>query len=173
MRANDLINDVRQIFTQREITVTACNGKNYTLLIDNKFKKEKITQLISGMVERAHYCKKNDIQFDYTICLWVLIIKNFTDIKFINHKNFGKCYENEIDVLKAMINLEIVEEIMDSFDPKEMNKITELSKSMAQYVSYMHQVEVDQILEKLIDEIPDDEVVERDGQELQRNVKDE
>jgi len=165
IKANDFLSDVKQNFKQREVAVTAIGGKEYKLLIDEKFSKSKIMNLITDMVDRANYCKTNDVKFDMSVCLWIMLLKYFTDIKFIEYKEIEKSYKNEIGVLQALIDLEIIEDIIGSFDLKEMNKITEIGKTFAEYVSYMHNVEVDQIIQKLESELPEDILVELEENE--------
>ena len=164
LKANDFISDVNLNFKQKEITVKAVNGKDYKMLIDESFKKTKIVSLITDMVDRANYCKINDVAFNYTVCLWAMILRHFTNIKFVEYKDLGRKYQNEIDIVTALVNLEIIEDIINSFNPKEMNKITDLSKDFAVFTSYLNQVELDQMIDKLENEISED--IE-DGEEIE------
>jgi len=149
VKANDFISDVGLGFAQKEVTVTAVNNKTYKILMDEKFKKTKIVKLVTDMVQRAEYCKRNDVEFDVTICLWAMILRYFTNIKFVEYEELGKRYENEVNTIKALIDLEIFEDIMKSVDKDETAKITNFSKDFSEMFTYMYQVQVDQALEEL------------------------
>ena len=107
-------------FKKKEITVTI-DDKDFKVVIDKDFKETKITEMFTELVKRSDYARKNDVDFDVTAFLLVLIIKHFTDIEFVEKEELKDTMDYEIRTLNALINLGVFEEIMNNFD--KMRKI--------------------------------------------------
>lgn len=170
VKANDFISLENRSFKKKEVTLKDINGKTFTINIDETFKRTDLVKIMTDICERAEYCKKNDITFDYTVCLYAMILKYFTDIKFTEYKNIKDKYENEIKLIRALINLELLEQIMNSISPDEMIKFTDIAKEFAMFTKYSFQVQADQMLDNLINEYElnnaeTDDINENDAQE--------
>lgn len=152
MKANQFIQDSNKLYTQKKVLLEGNNSKQYEVIIDTKFRTTKSSRLIGDMVVRADYCKKNDIEFDFVICQWAMMIKQFTNVKFNMSKDIGKLYEHELQVVNAMADLGIIEKLFAKFEDTEMKKVEELFKNFGKFTSHMHGIELDQQIIELVGE---------------------
>lgn len=155
MKANQFIQDSNKLYTKKEITFVSLDEKQYTVTIDKNFKTTKLSNLISEMMIRANYCKKNDIDFNFVVCQWAMIIKEFTSVKFNTSKDIGKLYKHELEVIEAMANLGIIEQVFLHWDDEEMKKVENLFKNFDKFTSHMHGIELDQQILSIVGEDDD------------------
>ena len=122
MKANEIINLSNKSFTKKEVTVY-CQDVAYTVVIDNQFRETVIMELIDEFMKRSDYCAKHNLKFDIMQNMYILMIKHFTDIKFNTYKSTEKQYSHDLDVVKSLIDLGLFKQIIEAFDPKEVEKI--------------------------------------------------
>lgn len=134
-KANEFITLAEQSFTKRELTVTDIAGRKHRVLIQERFKKTDIIKLIEDMLQRQEYCMENEIELPYTTLLWLGLIKYFTDIEFVKYRDKGKEIENEIRVFNALLDLDILEDIINAFAEEEMQKIIDTMKTYNEKMS--------------------------------------
>lgn len=125
MKSIELLNLSNQEFKKKEIILTHSSG-DYPVVIDQKFKETEIMKLVQDLVVRSQYCSKHDLEFNVVENIYLLIVKYFTDIKFSKFKSTEKQYNHEIDVLGALINLGLFKQLIEAFDPKEIEQISQI-----------------------------------------------
>lgn len=123
MKAIDLIKDSNEVFKKEEVVLIGLNNKEYKLMISKKLKDTDIMAIVDDLLVRSDLCKKESIKFDTVMCVYALMIKYFTDIKFSTYPNMKKQFSHEIDMLKALIDLGLLEQILREFDEDEIVKI--------------------------------------------------
>lgn len=166
MKANDFISISNKTFDRTQIIVYDLNNNPYTVQIDNHFKRTEIIKLLTEICERAEYCKKSGLGFDYNVVLHILLIKHFTDIKFHEYKSIAQTFENEIKIANCLVNLEIIEQIIQKFPAAEMQRLQDIAGEFADFTKYAMNVQLDQMLENLkeseVDKIINDENTEEE-----------
>ena len=110
-------------FTQKAIHLDI-EGTTYTVLIDTKFKPSKIQELIMELAEKQQQITKFSDIFNISYYANFLIIKYFTDIEVAKVNDFDK----QIRVFKAILDLEIFDKIVESFDQAELDKVNKYIK---------------------------------------------
>lgn len=123
IKAIDFIKDSSENFKQEDVVIKGNNEKEYTIKISKKIKDTDIMEIVDSLVLRSDMCKKEKIKFDTVMSMYALMIKVFTDIKFSTYPNLKKVFSHEIDMLKALIDLGLLEQILLQFDKEEVNKI--------------------------------------------------
>lgn len=91
---------------------------NYEVIVDIVFRESKIADMYKEMIKTVEYIYKNKIELDYATYGEMLIFKYFTDI------DFGEGLENQMNVFKIIFDLGYTNIIGNSFDEKEMTKLT-------------------------------------------------
>lgn len=119
----DFIKDANKEYEQVDKIVVGCNGKEYKVKISSKIKDSVVMDIVDEILARSEMCKKENIKFDVVMSIYALIIKHLTDIKFSEYPNTKKQFAHEIDMLKAMIDLQILEPILKEFNIDEIKKI--------------------------------------------------
>jgi hypothetical protein len=104
-------------FVQKKLTITIGN-KDYDVLVDQKFRVTKLQEMIMEGLENYNNTKELDESVKTTYFLF-LIIKHFTDIDVAKAEKF----DEQIKVLKAMLDLEIFDKIVNAFPESEMKRI--------------------------------------------------
>lgn len=116
-------------YQQKEVTIKV-NGTDYSVKIKEQFKDTEIAELFNELYQRHMYCQKEGLNYDITSGLMALTIKHFTDIEFSTNGNLKDDFENEVQMLDALINLGIFEQVIQQFDKKEIEK---MGKKMGEY----------------------------------------
>lgn len=144
---NNIISLQDKTFKKREVTISA-EGETYTLLIEQKFKETEIAELVGELVDRSNYARHMKYDFNVIGHIMILVIKHFTDLQFpvVKKGNIKKEYENEVKMLNALINLRLLDQIINHFDPKELEKINE---SFEKYKDSLKQLHDNVIAEQL------------------------
>jgi len=139
MKAIDVINSAKQEFASRKVILIANNNIEYEVLIQEKLNESKLAELVSELTTRSEEFNRLNLEFDIILNIYILIIKYFTDIKFNNYKVVTKQIVHETELIKALIDMNLLEQILNNFNedcikdleklfnkyPKQMNKITE------------------------------------------------
>lgn len=146
IKANDIINLHSKEFSYKKIIITTPNKQEFEVLVQEKLNDTTIMNLVSDLIERSNYCKKNNIEFNEILNTYFLLIKYFTDIQFGNYKSIKKQYSHELQVVNCLIDLEIFTQIISNFDKETMDKI---SKVMNQYAKQMDVITNNKIAEML------------------------
>lgn len=126
MNGIDLIKDSNKEYEKVEKVIIGSNGKEYKVKIANKIRESIVMDIVDGILARSEMCKNEDIQFDVVMSIYALMIKYLTDIKFSEYPNMKKQFCHEIDMLRAMIDLKILEPILKEFNTEEMKKIQQI-----------------------------------------------
>ncbi len=95
----------------------------YEVLIEDKFKPTKIQQLIQELIGKSEYAEQNGLLFNIIDYSYILLIKYFTDVKVPNE------YENQIQIMQTLFDLNYIEKIISEFNQDEVNKITNMLKN--------------------------------------------
>jgi hypothetical protein len=106
-------------FIQEELTITI-NGKDYKVLIDQKFRPTKLNELILELLNNFENINKLNEAVKISYFMF-LVIKYFSDV------DVAKCekFEDQIRVLNAMLDLEIFDKIINAFPEDELKKVNE------------------------------------------------
>lgn len=133
-------------FTQKKLIFTI-DGKDYEVLVDEKFSAKKLMDMLFELAEQVKYMYMVDQVMEIPNYMIYLIIKYFTDIDCAKVDS----YEQQINVFSAMMDLDIVEPIINAIPESEINKINEYSTRLIKNIQkFDKQVEDNP---KLIDEI--------------------
>jgi hypothetical protein len=149
MKANDIINSAKKEYSFKKITVTSIDGEEYEVQIQEKLNETKLANLVSELTTRSEECKKIGLEFDMILNIYVLIIKYFTNIKFNNNKVFSKQIEQEMEFLKALIDMNLLDQILNNFDE---NSIKDLEKLFDKYSKQMSQITENIAMEEVIED---------------------
>jgi hypothetical protein len=115
-------------FTQKKIILNI-SGKDYEVLVDEKFKPTKLQQMIIEGITNQKYL--TDVDDAVKLAYYTfLIVKHFTDVDVAKVESF----EEQIRVLNAMIDLEIFQTIVDAFPVSEIEKCSEFVKKFVERV---------------------------------------
>lgn len=121
-------------FSQKKVLLES-EGQTFEVLIDTKFQPSKIQALIMELAEQQQKIKHLDDILDISYFVSFLVVKHFTDISIT--KTVGNNFEQQIRVLKAMVDLGIFEQIMDGFDKQELDKINIYIKKASDNIKEM------------------------------------
>ena len=116
-------------FTQKKVTLIV-GGKNYEVLVDEKFKISKLKNMILEAVGNMKDLEKYDDSIKITYYTF-LMVKYFTDVDIVKTDDLVE----QLKVLTAMIDLEIFAPIVDSFNPAEIEKASKFIKDFADKVT--------------------------------------
>lgn len=125
-----------KVFEKKEIKVTA-NGEEFTVTIDTKFKDVEIAKVFTELVKRSDYAKKGSLDFDITATMLVLLLKHFTDIEFQETNSMASDIDIEIRTLNALINLGLLEQILENFDKKEIERLSDMLEKHEDGIKYI------------------------------------
>lgn len=139
-------------FSQRKVLLEAIGGETFEVLIDEKFQASKMQALIMELAEQYGRISHLEDILDVNYFASFLIIKYFTNISIA--KSVENDFEKQIRVLKALIDLEIFEQLMEKFDEDELNKVNEYIKKASDNIREMDRnPEAQKELEDIISEL--------------------
>ena len=170
LTASNILSLHSKMFTQKAIHIDV-EGNMYEVLIDKKFQPTKIQELIMEMLEKQQQISKFEDIFNMTYYVNYLIIKYFTNISIANVNDF----EKQIRVFKALLDLEIFEKVVESFDQSEIDKINKYIKKVSENAKNLENnpeamEEINEIIQS-ISEIQNPEVF-MDDADLEEEVVD-
>lgn len=120
LNLTNLKKEVKKLQSQTEHTLFI-NGSEYKIKIDDKFVKTKQHKLLDDFVaflnESNNEIKLLDVASSYVT---LLFIKHFTNVDIPDD------IDEALDVLEAMIDLDILTKIIDLFPEKEVIEMYEL-----------------------------------------------
>ncbi len=58
--------------------------------------------------------------------IYALLLKRFTDIKFNKSKDIVKQINHEVELVRSLVDLGLLEQILNSFDKDSINKLEEI-----------------------------------------------
>jgi len=149
MKAIDIINSSKQVFSKKKIIITDIENQEYELEIQEKLDESTLASLVSELTIRSEEFKKLNIEFDMILNIYILIIKHFTNIKFNKYKVLTKQVEHETELIKALINMNLLDQILNNFDE---NSIKDLEKLFDKYPKQMSQVTENIAMEEVIED---------------------
>ena len=114
---------VKQNFPKRKITVQV-EGDEYELEIHEVFKPGLVESSIKYIWDVQNEAAENGKNIDVSILGMLAVLKFFTDIDFN-----GKIVD-ELNKFVDMSNLGIVQQIIEQFDQKELDKIGQTTMDM-------------------------------------------
>src|SRR5690554_4946242 len=117
LTSSNILSLYNKTFSQKKVLLEA-EGQTFEVLIDTKFQPSKIQALIMELAEQQQKIKHLDDILDVSYFASYLVIKHFTNIGIT--KTVENDFEQQIRVFKAIVDLGIFEQIMDSFDQKEL-----------------------------------------------------
>lgn len=138
-------------FTQKKLILNIGN-KDYEILVDEKFKTSKIKEMILEAITSFDTLKEynENIKMSYYM---FLLIKYFTDIEIAKTDSL----EEQIRILNAMIDMEIYDKIINTFDEKEMKKASDFMISFSEKLKDMMEQnksknQIEEAIEKELEE---------------------
>lgn len=117
LNSSVILKEYSKDFVQKSITITI-GGKDYEVLVDQKFRVTKIQQMLQEALKNLVEFKEEDLETTITYVTF-LMIKYFTDVDVAKVEDF----KEQIRVLNAMIDLEIFEKIANAFPESETAKV--------------------------------------------------
>jgi hypothetical protein len=94
----------------------------YNIQVDEKFQKTKIQKLVVDYQLMINKFNETDVDSEFVkkfmFITYMLIIKHFTDVD-----NIPITIDGMVSVCEKLIDLEVLEEIMSSFDIAEIDKV--------------------------------------------------
>lgn len=148
LTANDIANIAKQEFSYKEILIKANTGHEFTVKIQEKLNESKLAELVSELTIKSNEFSKLNLDFDMILNIYILIIKYFTDIKFNNYKSLIKQVEYECKVLKNLIDLNLLDQILNSFDE---DCIKDIEKLFDKYPKHMSQITENIAMKEVVD----------------------
>lgn len=148
MKAIDVINSSKQEYSSRKVVLKASDGIEYEILIQDKLNESALASLVSELTTRSEEFKRLGIEFDMILNIYILIIKYFTDIKFNNYKVLKKQIEHETELFRALIDMNLIDQILNSFDE---DCIKDIEKLFDKYPKQMSQITENIAMEEVID----------------------
>lgn len=124
----DFIQEANKEYKKAKKTLKASNGNEYEVYICKKIKHTIIMEIMDELLKRSEMCKKEKIDFDIVLSTYALLIKNLTDIQFKEFKQVKKQFVYEIEMIKALLDLDLLEQILKELDPGEIDKINQSFK---------------------------------------------
>lgn len=123
MKAIDIINSAKQEFASRKVILTANNGVEYELEIQEKLDDISVSKLVVDLVERSELCEKNNIEFDVTQNIYFLLIKYFTNVPFNKYKDLEKQYSHELSFIEGLVNLKLFNQLVSYFNEESLQSV--------------------------------------------------
>ncbi len=151
MKAIDIINESKQEFSKKKIIIIANTGKEYELLIQEKLNETTVAEIVADLIDRSNFCKQREMDFNIVQNIYLLLIKYFTDIKFSKSKSFEKEYSEDLQLINALIDLGLFEQIFKNFNEESLKKVVELFETYAKQMKSITQNQVEK--EVIIDDI--------------------
>lgn len=124
----DFIQESNKEYEKVKKTLKASNGNEYEVYICKKIKHTIIMEIMDELLKRSEMCKKEKIDFDIVLSTYALLIKHLTDIQFKEFKQVKKQFVYEIEMIKALLDLDLLEQILKELDPGEIDKINQSFK---------------------------------------------
>lgn len=115
-------------FTQKKV-ILDIGGKNYEVLIDEKFRTSKLQAMILEALQNIGSLKEYGESVTTSYYLF-LMIKYFSDIEVETES-----IEEQIKLLNQMIDLEIFEKVINSFPESEIQRTNQFIKKFAERVT--------------------------------------
>ena len=115
-------------FTQKKV-ILDIGGKNYEVLIDEKFRTSKLQAMILEALQNIGSLKEYGESVTTSYYLF-LMIKYFSDIEVETES-----IEEQIKLLNQMIDLEIFEKVINSFPESEIQRTNQFIKKLAERVA--------------------------------------
>ena len=141
-------------FTQKKLTLDI-NGKNYEVLVDEKFKNTKIQAMVLESV--TNFKKLEGYEESVKLAYYMfLMVKHFTDIELANTEDF----EEQVRVLNAMVDLDIFGKVTSAFPEEEINKVNEFLKKFGDKMKELNELNNKELEDMIKDELKDEEVIE-------------
>ena len=124
----DFIQEANKEYEKVKKILKASNGNKYEIYICKKIKHTIIMEIMDELLKRSEMCKKEKIDFDIVLSTYALLIKHLTDIQFKEFKQIKKQFIYEIEMIKALLDLDLLEQILKELDPGEIDKINQSFK---------------------------------------------
>ena len=115
-------------FTQKKV-ILDIGGKDYEVLIDEKFRTSKLQAMILEALQNIGSLKEYGESVTTSYYLF-LMIKYFSDIEVETES-----IEEQIKLLNQMIDLEIFEKVINSFPESEIQRTNQFIKKFAERVT--------------------------------------
>lgn len=123
VKSLDFIKDSNKNYEKKDKVIIGNNGKEYRVKIASNIKDSVVMDIVDELLRRSEMCKKENVKLDMVMTIYSLLLKNLTDIEFSQYSSVKKQVSHELDMLKAMIDLQVLEPILNEFDMNEINKI--------------------------------------------------
>lgn len=153
LNSGAILSQYSKEFTQKSLTLDV-GGKNYQVLIDEKFKTSQIQKMILESLKNMEKLKDVD-EATKTSYYMLLMIKYFTDT------GIPEDFEEQIRVLSAMIDIDIFGKIIDAFNESEIKRASEFINKFAERLTEMtkENKSAEEMKELIEAEIKDEDVV--------------
>ena len=126
IKAIDIINKSKQEFTKKSVTVKSNTGDEFEILIQEKMNETALSEIVAELVVRSEEFNKLGLEFDMILNIYALLLKQFTDIKFNKSKDIVRQINHEVELVRSLVDLGLLEQILNSFDKDSINKLEQL-----------------------------------------------
>ena len=145
-RAIDIINKSKQEFSKKKVIIKSNTNEEFEILIQEKLNETTLSEIVTELTIRSDEFSKLGLEFDLILNLYALLIKYFTDIKFNKSKDLVKQVQHELELVRCLVDLNLLEQILDNFDEdclKDLEKLFDkYSKQMNKVINNMAEKEV-------------------------------
>lgn len=118
------------------------NGKPIDITVEKKFLNTKIEALITELLELNQYATEQNITgFNITTMVFVMMLKMFTDIPYIENGTIKEKLENYVATTNALKNLELEDgetvfsKVIGEFEQEQIEKINKKMKMMTENIN--------------------------------------
>ena len=120
LNANAILATYEKEFSKKTIQLEI-RDKKYEVNIDTKFKISELQKVFPTALD--NFKKIEDINPQVaSLYFFYLLMKHFTDIEMLKTEDL----EGQIKLIKAMVDLQIFDKILNEFDQKELEKANDL-----------------------------------------------
>jgi hypothetical protein len=141
--------------------------ENNEYYMDEKFRLTKIYEVIEEYKVHSFYAQENGLVFDMFLTMYMLIIKNFTNIPVPDS------YEDIMSMANTLTNLNYFEKILNEFDQEEFNRVMEIYKQSienAKVINEQLNTQIKQVNEQLEREKLEKEQSKQNSKEVTTNA---
>lgn len=118
LNVTELKKKAKELSKQKEETVKDIHGDEYNIKIDEFFRKSKIHKLLEDLIDFMNETRNNEELVGITtVYTSLLLIKHFTNLSIPDD------IDGSVDMLYAITDLELLDEILNVLPEEEVEKV--------------------------------------------------
>lgn len=114
---NDLVK-----YPKREVTLMGQDGVNYKILVDEKFKPSKISEMVARLLSDTQLSKESGFAIDNYSLVVMNILDHFTNLKF------PEDIEERILMFNVILDSDLLPQILFHIDNAELENVASVVK---------------------------------------------